>query len=171
MTTNVANRKLESVPLWIFGSTGMLGGELMRLLEQHPALKPTAVSRKSGSLAETQPHVKLAVPQASIEAAELALAAALEAGPAAVALSLPHGESGELWKRLRSQLGTRVENLTLVDLAADFRLRDPELYRSTYSHAHPCPEELEGFAYGLPEFHRASIVEARRAAEIGRAHV
>jgi N-acetyl-gamma-glutamyl-phosphate reductase common form len=155
------------VPLFVWGATGMLGGELLRLLEQHPAFVPTAVSRKANALGETQPHVRSAVALASVDEAEAALAAALERGPAAIALSLPHGESGELFARLRKQLGAKLDELVLVDLAADFRLADPELYRATYGHAHPCPAELASFAYGLPEFHRARIARSRRAAAAG----
>lgn len=160
-------RIVDAVPLFVFGATGMLGGELLRLLEQHPAFAPTAVSRKAASLSESQPHVRAAVAPASLEQAEQALARALERGPAAAALALPHGESGELVKRLRGLLGGRFEELVIVDLAADFRLADPELYRATYGHAHPCADELAGFAYGLPEFHRARIAGSRRAAAAG----
>lgn len=169
MTTVATHEKsrVQTMPLWVFGSSGMLGGELLRLLEQHPGFVPTAVSRKATPLAESQPHVRSGVASASVEDAERALGAALERGPAAVALSLPHGESGELFKRLRASLGSRLDQLVVVDLAADFRLADPELYRATYKHAHPCVDELADFAYGLPEFHRARIVESRRAAAAG----
>ncbi|MCK6449137.1 MAG: N-acetyl-gamma-glutamyl-phosphate reductase [Planctomycetes bacterium] len=158
---------VATVPLFVYGATGMLGGELLRLLELHPAFAPTAVSRKAGSLAESQPHVQGATAFTNVEAAETELAAALERGPAAVALSLPHGESGEFVKRLRASLGAKFDELVLVDLAADFRLADPELYRATYKHAHPCVDELSGFAYGLPEFHRARIASSRRTAAAG----
>jgi N-acetyl-gamma-glutamyl-phosphate reductase len=68
---------------------------------------------------------------------------------------------------LRAALGRDFERLALVDLAADFRLRDPELYRSAYGHAHGASEELPGFAYGLPEMNRAAIQKSRRAAAPG----
>lgn len=167
MTELLQRERTAAVPLWIFGATGMLAGELLRLLEQHPAFRATAVSRKETPLSDAQPHSALAVPRTSPDAAARAIAGALDAGPAALALSLPHGESGELWRALRNELGARAEELRVVDLAADFRLRDPALYARTYQLAHPCPGELEGFAYGLPELHRARIVRAKRAAAPG----
>ncbi|MCE9594245.1 MAG: N-acetyl-gamma-glutamyl-phosphate reductase [Planctomycetes bacterium] len=168
MSTAVASKsRVETVPLWVFGASGMLGGELLRLLETHPAFAPTAVSRKITSLADAQPHVRSQVALSNVDDAERALGRALERGPAALALSLPHGESGELFARLRTTLGSRLDNLTVVDLAADFRLADPALYRATYGHAHPCVDELASFAYGLPEFHRARIAASKRTAAAG----
>jgi N-acetyl-gamma-glutamyl-phosphate reductase common form len=55
----------------------------------------------------------------------------------------------------------------VVDLAADFRLRDPELYRATYGREHPAPEWLAEFAYGLPELAPGELAGARRAAAPG----
>src|SRR5262245_53765099 len=93
-----AAKRLDTVPLWVFGATGMLGGELLRLLEAHPGFAPAAVSRKGAPLAETQPHVAAGVKTMTPPEAEEGLAEALERGPAAVALSLPHGESADLYR-------------------------------------------------------------------------
>jgi N-acetyl-gamma-glutamyl-phosphate reductase len=144
----------------------MLGGELLRLLELHPGLTATAVSRKPGGAA-CQPHARKAVEWKTPDAALDELAEALGRGPAALALSLPHGESGELLPRIDARLGALTEHLTIVDLAADFRLTDSGLYRAAYGGAHPCPEKLGGFVYGIPEFHRARLSSSRRAAAAG----
>jgi N-acetyl-gamma-glutamyl-phosphate reductase len=55
----------------------------------------------------------------------------------------------------------------VLDLAADFRLREPELYRTAYGHAHPAPDELTSFVYGLPELAREPLRGARRVAAPG----
>jgi N-acetyl-gamma-glutamyl-phosphate reductase common form len=158
------------IPLWVFGARGMLAGELFRLLELHPGLELAgAVSRTSSDLREAHPHLALPA-TATVDAAraEDELAAVLARGErAAVMLALPHGESVPTWQRLRTRLGAHAENLFLVDLAADYRLRDPDLYRAAYGRAHPDPESLPGFVYGLPEHHRSRIQEARRVAAPG----
>ncbi len=170
---------VDTVPLWIFGTRGMLAGELLRLLELHPGLTLSgADSRSPSELEGAHTHASgrdleaarsaLASVGCSAEDAEQALARELErGGEAAALLALPHGESSALWKRLRARLGPAAERLRLVDLSADFRLRDPDLYRAAYGHAHPAPEELEGFVYGLPELARTRIQEARRVAAPG----
>ena len=65
-----------------------------------------------------------------------------------VFLALPHGESQRLVPELRDRVGL------IVDLAADFRLRDPALYPTWYGEAHAAPELLAEFVYGLPELFR-----------------
>jgi N-acetyl-gamma-glutamyl-phosphate reductase len=63
---------------------------------------------------------------------------------------------------------TLVENVKwVVDLAADFRLQDAALYPKWYGEAHPCPELLPKFAYGLPELYRSQIVGASAVAVPG----
>ena len=160
----------ERIPLWVFGARGMLAGELFRLLELHPGLALAgAVSRSESDLREAHPHLAIGnTPTVDAERAEQALCAVLERGQrAAVMLALPHGESVATWQRLRERAGAAAETLHLVDFAADYRLRDPDLYRAAYGRAHPDPEALAGFVYGLPEHHRKRIQEARRVAAPG----
>ncbi|HKE01108.1 MAG TPA: N-acetyl-gamma-glutamyl-phosphate reductase [Planctomycetota bacterium] len=159
----------DPTPLWIYGAGGMLAGELMRLIEQHPALAlRVASSRKEASLAQSQPH--LASGGATVDAAraDASLVDAVRSGErAAVALALPHGESIAAWSRIRAALADAADHVALVDLAADFRLRDPKRYAAAYGQPHPAPDELGGFAYGLPELRRDEIRSARRAAAPG----
>ena len=156
----------ETVPVFLFGASGMLGGELVRLLEAHPELSlAAAVSRDpaGSSLPHCPGQAFVGEARATAE-----LAAVAQSGePACVVLALPHGESAGAWSRLARELGSAAGELTVVDLAADFRLRDPELYRATYGVAHPAPELLGDFAYGLPELFRPDLVGARRAAAPG----
>ena len=137
-----------TIALSICGANGMLAGELLRLLEGHPVLElRSAVGRQGvGGMI------------AGLDA---------EAHPSAVVLALPHGESASVWARIRKHLGARAGDLYVVDLAADFRLRDPDRYERAYGSPHPDPEQLPDFVYGLPEFGRESIRCARRVAAPG----
>jgi len=157
----------STVPVFLFGARGMLAGELLRLMEHHPLLQLAAASsRESGN----HLHRNLARELTAVDpaAARRELARALERGERpAVVLALPHGESARAWSELSSELGSAADELVLVDLAADFRLRDPERYRRTYGHEHPAPDELGRFAYGLPELFRSELASARRIAAPG----
>jgi N-acetyl-gamma-glutamyl-phosphate reductase len=76
-------------------------------------------------------------------------------------LALPHGTSTSIVPDLRKRVGT------IVDLAADFRLKDPSLYPIWYDHEHTAPELLSEFAFGLPELFRDEIVGAKLVAAPG----
>jgi N-acetyl-gamma-glutamyl-phosphate reductase len=144
------------VPLFLFGGRGMLAGELARLLEHHPSLRLGAlVSRSAGPSG----HRQLPGSGATLthETGLARLREALAGGRAALVLALPHGEAAALWPALERELGSGLERLALVDLSADFRLRDPALYASAYGKIHPAPQALASFAYGLPELFRAEL--------------
>ena len=156
-----------NVPIFLWGATGMLGGELLRLLETHPSLGvEVAVSRQPG--AAEHKHCGRSWDVITPDAAGAELGSRLDGGqqPLCV-LALPHGESAPAWAALRSELGERASKLSVLDLAADYRLRDPDLYERTYGRAHPDTEELHAFTYGLPEFHGAALRGARRVAAPG----
>src|SRR5690606_37195867 len=74
---------------------------------------------------------------------------------------LPHGASQQVVPELLGRVGA------LVDLGADFRLRDPDLYPRWYGEAHSRPDLLDSFVYGLPELFRADIAGATRVAAPG----
>ncbi|MEW6742575.1 MAG: N-acetyl-gamma-glutamyl-phosphate reductase [Planctomycetota bacterium] len=160
---------LSTVPVWIFGAKGLLAGELLRLLDLHPALRLRgAVSRVEQNVADVHPHSRERASTCSAEKAQAAIAEVLAVGePAAVLFALPHGESAVAWKALRAELGARADKLFVVDLSADFRLRDPARYAAAYGSPHPAPEELGSFVYGLPEFRGAAISRSRRVAAPG----
>jgi N-acetyl-gamma-glutamyl-phosphate reductase len=158
-----------TVPLFVAGASGMLAGELLRLVEQHPGLALAgAFSRTEARLADVHPHCPVDVVTQPGEALPGAVAAALtESERAALVLALPHGSSVETFVALRDALGADVERVCVVDLAADFRLRDPQRYRAAYGAPHAAPHELAGFVYGLVEHRREEIVGARRVAAPG----
>jgi N-acetyl-gamma-glutamyl-phosphate/LysW-gamma-L-alpha-aminoadipyl-6-phosphate reductase len=76
-------------------------------------------------------------------------------------LALPHGEAQRRIEHFAGLAGH------IVDLSADFRLRDPELYRRYYGEAHLAPRWLECFTYGLPEINRDALRGARYASGVG----
>jgi N-acetyl-gamma-glutamyl-phosphate reductase len=75
--------------------------------------------------------------------------------------ALPHGASQAVVPELRSRVGH------VVDLAADFRLDDPELYPDWYGEEHTVPELLDDAVYGLPELFRSDLVGASLIANPG----
>jgi N-acetyl-gamma-glutamyl-phosphate reductase len=145
----------------VIGASGYTGGELLRLLEGHPAARTMLVgaSRSAGStVAEQQPHL------AAAASGGLVLR---EAGPDEVAdaadlafLALPHGRSAALAPPLVER-GVRV-----IDLGGDFRL-PAEAYPEWYGFEHPAPEWLDKAVYGIPELFAAQIAGAAFVANPG----
>jgi N-acetyl-gamma-glutamyl-phosphate/LysW-gamma-L-alpha-aminoadipyl-6-phosphate reductase len=170
MTTESTQRTATATtPTWIFGAKGVLAGELLRLLDLHPTLRLRgAVSRSEQSVESAHPHLQTGASTCSADEARAAIVAAAKAGEKpAVLLALPHGESCAAWKALRNELGAHADEVYVVDLAADYRLRDPARYQAAYGHAHPDAAELERFVYGLVEFHRDAVRSAKRVAAPG----
>jgi len=128
----------------IIGVTGNAGAELARLLLKHPELRLSEVSGRSEAgkkLADVFPYLH-----------QYDLTIQPEIGEADLFFSaLPHKSSAEMCGPLVRR-GKKV-----VDLSADFRLRDRAVYEETYQVTHPDPELLETAVYGLPELRRAEI--------------
>lgn len=142
----------------ILGASGYTGAELVRLLATHPTfeIKALAAERKAGmEMAAVFPHLRhLALPTlvtiAEIDFSEIDLCFC----------ALPHKTSQEV-------IAALPRDLKIVDLSADFRLRDPEAYAHWYGNAHAAVE-LQGEAvYGLTEFYREEIRAARLVAGTG----
>jgi N-acetyl-gamma-glutamyl-phosphate/LysW-gamma-L-alpha-aminoadipyl-6-phosphate reductase len=160
----------DSIPLVLFGASGLLGGEVIRLLEFHPALVlHAAATREGGALAASHPHLAtlraVAGTFAAAEAAVLRLAR--EGRRVAIAYALPHGESAPRWKALREALAEHASRVYVADLAADYRLADVAAHRRVYGAEHADAAGLEEFVYGLPELGREPLREARRVAVAG----
>jgi N-acetyl-gamma-glutamyl-phosphate reductase len=144
----------------IIGASGYTGAELLRLCARHPELHvelATGDSQAGTAVADLYPSLAAAYPSLRFEAVDLERAAGLDL----VFLGLPHGASQQLVPELRSS-AKRV-----VDLAADFRLKDPALYPQWYGEAHHCPELLDEFVFGLPELFRSSYAGATLVASPG----
>ncbi len=144
----------------IVGSSGYTGGELYRLLLHHHKVAVTAVtSEKSAGqpLTSIFPHLAGLTdlvcepldPEAIARKAEI------------IFLALPHITAQEAAFRFH-QLGKKV-----IDLSADYRLKDPALYEKWYEHCHQYPDLLKQAVYGLPELHREEIKKANLIANPG----
>jgi N-acetyl-gamma-glutamyl-phosphate reductase len=154
---------MKGIKTAIVGASGYSGMELLRLLLGHPGVELVAVTSRQEAgraLAEVFPRFRGAA------AAELAF---IEPDPDQIAatgaqaafLALPHGVAAEIARALL-QRGLRV-----IDLSADFRLRDPAVYQEFYGHPHPAADLLEAAVYGLPEVRAAEIRAARLVASPG----
>jgi N-acetyl-gamma-glutamyl-phosphate reductase len=148
-----------SLRVGVVGASGYTGAELLRLLAGHPGLEPVvATSREFAGkdVASVYPNL-VAYAGRSYDELDAAKLADLDL----VFLALPHGASMELGARL-AEASVRV-----VDLSADFRLDDPELYPEWFGSPHVAPEWLGKWAYGLPELHRREIAGAQVVANPG----
>lgn len=144
----------------IVGASGYTGAELLRLCAGHRDLElvvATGDSQAGTAVADLYPSLAAAYGDLVFSAYD---AAAVE-GLDLVFLGLPHGAS----QALVPDLLDRVPHV--VDLAADFRLKDPALYPQWYGEAHAAPELLERFVYGLPEVYRDELAGAAAIAVPG----
>jgi N-acetyl-gamma-glutamyl-phosphate/LysW-gamma-L-alpha-aminoadipyl-6-phosphate reductase len=141
----------------IVGGSGYVGGELLRLLLFHPNViikQITSASQAGRYVYTVHPNLR------DVTALQFVHPNALE--PADILfLALPHGQVAQSIQRY-ADLAGRV-----IDCSADFRLRDPALYLRWYGGAHPAPEWLDRFVYGLPERYRARLVGAHYASGVG----
>ncbi len=148
------------IDVGIIGASGYTGAELLRLCAGHPDLRvvfATGDSQAGTALAELYPSLAAAYPGLVFDTYDPALLDRVDL----VFCGLPHGASQALMPVLREKVRW------VVDLAADFRLQDAELYPTWYGEPHAAPELLPGFAYGLPELHRDEIVAASAVATPG----
>ena len=137
----------------IVGASGYAGAELLRLIAQHPKLDlrwATGDTQADTPIAELYPSLIGAYSEMRFRSYDPADADGLDV----VFLALPHGKSQELVPDLRKRAGV------VVDVAADFRLKDASLYPTWYGETHACPELLADSVYGLPELHRKALRSA-----------
>jgi N-acetyl-gamma-glutamyl-phosphate reductase len=147
----------------IVGASGYSGEELVRLLAHHPAVDLRALtSRQYAGQTLAAVYPKFAGTKVAgvpfIDSDPRAIAAS---GAEIVFLALPHGLAKEFAGPLL-EVGLRV-----IDLSADFRIKDPEVYREYYGEKHQAPELLGLSVYGMPELYRAQIRSARLVASPG----
>ncbi|TPE49434.1 N-acetyl-gamma-glutamyl-phosphate reductase [Amaricoccus solimangrovi] len=142
----------------ILGASGYTGAELVRLIATHPSIRIAALTadRKAGqSMGEVFPHLRhLDLPRlTAIDAVDFA-------GIDLAFCALPHATSQEVIAKL-------PRDLKVVDLSADFRIRDPEVYAKWYGHEHLALDLQAEAVYGLTEFYRDEIKSARLVAGTG----
>lgn len=142
----------------ILGASGYTGAELIRLLATHGGIQITALSadRKAGqSVADVFPHLRHLQLPSLIKSEDIDYT-----GIDLVFCALPHGLSQALVKTLPG-------HVKVVDLGADFRLKNPGAYETWYGKPHAAPELQDSAVYGLTEFYREQIKEARLVAGTG----
>jgi N-acetyl-gamma-glutamyl-phosphate reductase len=150
----------DRIRVAVAGASGYMGAELLRLLLVHPRVTLTGVTseRLAGeSLGQAYPHLRglSDLPFHDLDAEWLANVADV------VFLALPHMESQRAVPVLRGR-GRKV-----VDLSADYRLRDPQDYVTWYKAPHIDPSGLAEAVYGLPELHRKAMTAASLVASPG----
>ncbi|MEW5755265.1 MAG: N-acetyl-gamma-glutamyl-phosphate reductase [Pseudomonadota bacterium] len=143
----------------VVGGTGYTGVELLRLLAQHPEVEVAAVTSRSEAgmkVADLFPNLRghLEIPFTEPDLSRLAECDL-------VFFATPNGVAMGMVPELLAK-GVKV-----VDLAADFRLRDPAQWERWYGTPHACAELLPEAVYGLPELNRAAIKTARLVANPG----
>src|SRR5687768_16465835 len=134
----------------VIGPSGFTGAELLRLIAADPQLDvvhATADTQAGTPVADLYPSLAGAYGDLVLEPYDPAAAA----GADLAFLCLPHGASQHLVPDLAASVAH------VVDLAADFRLRDAALYPQWYGEAHGAPDLLASFAYGLPELFRDQL--------------
>jgi len=143
----------------IVGGTGYTGVELLRLLVQHPAVELTAVTSRSEAGQDVHAlypnlrgHLDLQFSAPDVEQLSQC---------DLVFFATPNGVAMKMVPQLLDA-GVKV-----VDLAADFRLRDPASWQQWYGMPHACEDVLAQAVYGLPEVNREQIAAARIVANPG----
>lgn len=147
------------IKVGIVGGTGYTGVELLRILSQHPEVHIQVItSRKEAGIAvaELFPSLRRRVMLKFCDPTE----AALE-GCAVVFFATPNGIA---MQQTRSLLDSGVR---VIDLAADFRIKDVAVWEKWYGMSHACPELVANAVYGLPEINRDEIKGARLVANPG----
>ena len=139
----------------VINVTGYIGMELARLLGRHPGVELASVTGRSAAgqrLGEFLPH---------LDGIDLAIEPELADGLDLVFSALPHGTSaGAVIRALEG-------GIKVVDISADFRLKDAEEYRAWYGVTHPRPRLLGEAVYGLVELNRERIAGSRLVANPG----
>jgi len=149
----------------IIGAGGYTGAELVRLVHAHPELQLELVAarEKAGKrLGEVLPSVLgvSTLENRLLESFDPEQASELAKRLDVVFLALPHGASARAGKALFDA------GLQVVDLSADFRLKNADVYRQTYAE-HPAPDLLSTAVYGQPELHRDELPGAKLIAAPG----
>ena len=147
--------KAGNLKVGIINVTGYAGCELVRILRHHPEVEIASVTGRSAAgqaLGEVFPH---------LDNMELDITADLCDELDVVFSALPHKASAEACIPLLEQ-GVKV-----VDISADFRLKQADVYSQWYGVEHPDPTYLEEAVYGLTELNRDAVADARLVANPG----
>lgn len=149
----------DKLRVGIVGGTGYTGVELLRLLAGHPQVEVACITSRSEagrSVSELFPNLRGRLDLAFSEPSLDTLASC-----DLVFFATPHNVAMRMMPELLAR------DIRVVDLSADFRLKDAAVWSHWYQEEHACPELLEEAVYGLPEVNRSAIREARLVACAG----
>ncbi|MGB9727069.1 MAG: N-acetyl-gamma-glutamyl-phosphate reductase [Nitrososphaeria archaeon] len=138
------------VKVGIVGASGYVGGELLRILLGHPEAEIVSVTSRQHVgeyVFKVHPNLKGMTSLQFTAEDPLTLASKVDV----IFLAVPHGVSCKITPKL-AETGVKI-----VDMSADFRLKDAAEYQKWYGWSHPAPDLLEKFVYGLPELHREEL--------------
>ncbi|MGA7325986.1 MAG: N-acetyl-gamma-glutamyl-phosphate reductase [Rhodomicrobium sp.] len=139
----------------ILGASGYTGADAVRLAARHPNMRISVLAANTHAgkaLADVFPHLSF------IEAPPLVKAEEADWGSCdAVFCGLPHGTAQNI-------IAILPESVKVIDMSADFRLKDPEVYSKWYGREHAAIHLLADSVYGLTEFNGAAIANARLVA-------
>jgi len=141
----------------VIGGSGYTGGELLRLLIAHPEMELVQVTSRSHLgeyIYQVHPNLRKQTTLKFSDPAELETTDVLF-------LALPHGQAQH---HIDNWAGVAQH---IIDLSADFRLKDPDFYQKWYGQPHTAPDWLEKFVYGLPELHREELKSAKYVSGVG----
>tara|TARA_B100001173_G_scaffold148648_1_gene128905 strand:- start:92 stop:1114 length:1023 start_codon:yes stop_codon:yes gene_type:complete len=145
----------EKISVAILGSTGYVGLELVKILSKHPNVEIVFLGT------EQSPNIPIHKIEPSIDNYNIPntkLNRDFDYNIAdTVFLALPHSVSNEY-------VNLFFNKIQIIDLSADFRLDDYEVYKENYGTKHTCPELLKSFIYGLPEFNRDELINNKNIA-------
>ncbi len=148
----------EKISVAILGSTGYVGLELVKILSKHPSVDIVFLGT------EKTPNISIEKLDSSIDISNLPktqLNRDFDYNIAnTVFLALPHSVSNEYVKSFYNKI-------QIIDLSADFRLDNFEIYKKNYGSTHSCPDLLKEFIYGIPEFKRNKLVNSKNIAVPG----
>jgi len=148
------------ITVGIVGASGYTGGELLRLLLAHPqveVVQATSEHHIGKFVYQVHPHLRGRLINTTLRFIGRDALQTCDV----LFLALPHGEAQKNIERYAALAGR------IIDLSADFRLRDASAYATTYGHEHAAPEWLTRFVYGLPELHRDELRSAQYASGVG----
>lgn len=151
---------VKQIKVSVIGASGYGGAETVRLLATHPYAKlihVTAETKAGAAMSTLYPNLRGFVEQTMIEADPKRIGGESDV----TFLSLPSGAAMQLVPDLLK------EGCKVIDIAADFRLKDADLYPTWYRVTHTAPQYLAEAVYGLPELHRETIAKARLVANPG----
>ena len=147
--------KTKIIRAAMLGASGYTGADMIRLAALHPAIQITALIAKGHAgqpLAQVFPHL------ASLDLPALVASDQVDWSEVDVAFcGLPHGTA-------HAEIAKLPERIKIIDMSADFRLRDPKLYTEWYANEHSAPELIKAAVYGLTEHYRDKIRTARLVA-------